>query len=114
MTHPPRAMPQAWCDRVGHSIHNKSASMNPMKTMKESQRKAIWMAERLFTAAAAVADVAVNDESFAAQARQLERQAHALVRAAGFPDKPTFELSAFCAQVCADYTAGKLEVLPFE
>ena len=85
-----------------------------MKPMKESQRKSIWRADRLFTAAAAVADVAVNDESFAAQARQLERQAHALVRDAGFKDGPTFELSAFCAQVCADYTAGNLEVIPFE
>ena len=85
-----------------------------MKPMRESQRKAIWMADKLFTAAAAVADVAVNDESFAAQARQLERQAHALVRHAGFPDNPTFELSAFCALICADYTAGNLEVLPFE
>ena len=82
--------------------------------MKESQRKAIWMAERLFTAAAAVADVAVNDESYAQQSYALESQAHALVRAAGFEDGPTFELSAFCAQVCADYIAGKLEVLPFE
>ena len=85
-----------------------------MKPIKESQRKAIWMADKLFTAAAAVADVAVNDESFAAQARQLERQAHALVRAAGFEDGPTFELSAWCALICADYTAGNLEVLPFE
>ena len=82
--------------------------------MKESQRKAIWMAERLFTAAAAVADVAVNDESYAQQSYALESQAHALVRAAGFEDGPTFELSAFCAQVCADYTAGKLEIVPFE
>ena len=85
-----------------------------MKPMKESQRKAIWMADRLFTAAAALADLAVNDESYAPQSYALESQAHALVRAARFPDKPTFELSAFCAQVCADYTAGKLEVLPFE
>ena len=82
--------------------------------MKESQRKAIWMADRLFTAAAAVGDLAVNDESYAPQAYDLERQAHALIRDAGFKDGPTFELSAWCAEVCADYTAGKLEILPFE
>ena len=85
-----------------------------MKHMKESQRKAIWMAERLFTAAAALADVAVNDHSYAPQSYALESQAHELIRAAGFKDGPTFELSAFCAQICADYTAGKLQVLPFE
>ena len=85
-----------------------------MKPMKESQRKAIWMADKLFTAAAALADLAVNDESYAPQSYALESQAHALVRAAGFPDKSTFELSAWCALICADYTAGKLEVLPFE
>ena len=82
--------------------------------MKESQRKLIWRADRLFTAAAALNDLAVNDESYAPQAYELESQAHALVRAAGFPDKPTFELSAWCEQVCADYTAGKLKILPFE
>ena len=82
--------------------------------MKESQRKTIWTADKLFTAAAAISDVAVNDQSYAPQAYDLERQAHALVRAAGFEDGPTFELSAFCAQVCADYVAGKLQVLPFE
>lgn len=85
-----------------------------MKPMKESQRRAIWMAERLFTAAAAVADVAVNDQSYAPQSYDLERQAHSLIRDAGFKDAPTFELSAWCEQVCADYTAGKLQVLPFE
>lgn len=86
-----------------------------MKTqIKESQRRAIWMAERLFTAAAALSDLAVNDQSYAPQAYALESQAHALVRAAGFEDGPTFELSAFCALICADYTAGNLEVLPFE
>jgi hypothetical protein len=82
--------------------------------MKESQRKAIWRADRLFAAAAALSDVAVNDESYAPQSYALESQAHELIRAAGFPDRSTFELSAFCAQVCADYTAGNLEVLPFE
>ena len=82
--------------------------------MKESQRKAVWMAERLFTAAAALADLAVNDESYAQQSYALESQAHKLIRAAGFPDKSTFELSAWCEQVCADYVAGKLQVLPFE
>ena len=85
-----------------------------MKPIKESQRKAIWMAERLFTAAAALADLAVNDESYAQQSYALESQAHELIRAAGFPDKSTFELSAWCEQVCADYVAGKLQVLPFE
>ena len=85
-----------------------------MKPMKESQRKSIWRADRLFTAAAALSDLAVNDESYAQQSYALESQAHALVRAAGFEDGPTFELSAFCAQVCADYTAGNLEVIPFE
>ena len=85
-----------------------------MKPIKESQRRAIWMAERLFTASAALADLAVNDESYAPQARQLERQAHSLIRDAGFKDAPTFELSAWCEQICADYVAGKLEVLPFE
>ena len=85
-----------------------------MKTIKESQRKAIWMADKLFTAAATLSDLAVNDHSYAPQSYALESQAHALVRAAGFEDGPTFELSAFCAQVCADYIAGKLEVLPFE
>jgi len=82
--------------------------------MKESQRKAIWMADKLFTAAAAISDVAVNDQSYAPQSYALESQAHALVRAAGFPDKSTFELSAWCAQVCADYTVGNVKVLPFE
>ena len=82
--------------------------------MRESQRKAIWMADRLFTAAAALADLAVNDESYAPQSYALESQAHALVRHAGFKDGPTFELSAFCALICADYVAGKLQVLPFE
>ena len=72
------------------------------------------MADKLFTAAAAISDVAVNDQSYAPQAYDLERQAHAIVRDAGFEDGPTFELSAFCAQVCVDYVAGKLEVLPFE
>ena len=85
-----------------------------MKPMKESQRRAIWTADKLFTAAAALADLAVNDESYAPQSYALESQAHALVRAAGFPDKSTFELSAWCEQVCADYVAGKLQVLPFE
>ena len=85
-----------------------------MKPIKESQRKAIWMADKLFTAAAALADLAVNDESYAQQSYALESQAHELIRAAGFPDKSTFELSAWCALICADYTAGKLEVLPFE
>ena len=85
-----------------------------MKPIKESQRRAIWMAERLFTASAALADLAVNDESYAPQAYDLECKAHSLIRAAGFEDGPTFELSAFCAQVCADYVAGKLQVLPFE
>ena len=74
----------------------------------------IWLADRLFTASAALADVAVNDESYAQKAYALESDAHALVRAAGYPDGPTFDLSAFCAQICADYTAGKLKVLPFE
>ena len=83
-------------------------------TFKESQRKAIWMADKLFTAAAAISDVAVNDHSYAPQAYDLECKAHALVRDAGFKDGPTFELSAWCAKVCADYTAGKLEILPFE
>jgi hypothetical protein len=82
--------------------------------IKESQRKSIWVADRLFTAAAAMADLAVNDHSYAPQSYNLERQAHALVRNAGFKDGPTFELSAWCAKVCADYTAGKLQVLPFE
>ena len=82
--------------------------------MKESQRKLIWRADRLFTASSALADLAVNDETYAPQAYELERQAHALVRDAGFKDGPTFELSAFCAQVCEDYVAGKLQVLPFE
>ncbi len=82
--------------------------------IKESQRRAIWMAERLFTAASALSDVAVNDESYAPQAYELERQAHALVRAAGFEDRATFELSAWCEQICEDYVAGKLQVLPFE
>lgn len=72
------------------------------------------MADKLFTASAALSDLAVNDESYAQQAYALESQAHALVRAAGFTDKSTFELSAWCAQICADYTDGKLEVLPFE
>ena len=85
-----------------------------MKPMKESQRKAIWKADKLFTAAAALSDLAVNDESYAPQAYALESQAHALVRDAGFEDGPTFELSAWCAQICADYVAGKLQVLPFE
>ena len=85
-----------------------------MKTMKESQRKAIWRADRLFTAAAALADLAVNDHSYAPQAYALESQAHSLIRDAGFKDAPTFELSAWCALICADYTAGKLEILPFE
>jgi hypothetical protein len=85
-----------------------------MKTMKESQRKAIWMADKLFTASAALSDLAVNDESYAQQSYALESQAHELIRAAGFKDGPTFELSAFCAQICADYVAGKLQVLPFE
>ena len=83
-------------------------------TFKESQRKAIWMADRLFTAAAALADLAVNDASYGPQAYDLERQAHALVRNAGFPGGPTIELSEWCAQICADYTNGKLQVLPFE
>lgn len=82
--------------------------------MKESQRKQIWMADRLFTAAAAVGDLAVNDASYEPQAYELERQAHDLVRAAGFPGGPTIELSAWTAQICADYTNGKLQVLPFE
>ena len=82
--------------------------------MKESQRKQIWMADKLFTAAAALADLAVNDQTYALQAYDLERQAHELIRAAGFEDGPTIELSEWCAQVCADYTAGKLEILPFE
>ena len=82
--------------------------------MKESQRKQIWMADRLFTAAAAVGDLAVNDASYSKQAYELERQAHALIRAAGFPGGPTIELSEWCAQICADYTNGKLQVLPFE
>ena len=82
--------------------------------MKESQRKSIWRADRLFTAAAALSDLAVNDESYTQQSYALESQAHALVRDAGFKDGPTFELSAFCAQVCADYTEGRLEVIPFE
>ena len=85
-----------------------------MKPMKESQRKAIWRADRLFTAAAALSDLAVNDESYAPQAYDLERQAHSLIREAGFKDGPTVELSAWCEQVCADYTAGKLEIVPFE
>ena len=72
------------------------------------------MAERLFTAAAAVADVAVNDQSYAPQSYDLERQAHSLIRNAGFKDAPTFELSAWCALICADYVAGNLEILPFE
>lgn len=74
----------------------------------------IWRANRLFTAAAALADVAVNDNSYAQQAWELEIRAHQLVRDAGFEDAPTFDLSAWCAQICADYTAGNLEVLPFE
>ena len=82
--------------------------------MKESQRKLIWRADRLFTAASALADLAVNDETYAPQAYDLERQAHSLIREAGFKDGPTFELSAWCAEVCADYTAGKLHILPFE
>ena len=85
-----------------------------MKPMRESQRKAIWMADKLCTAAAALADLAVNEQTYAPQAYELESQAHALVRHAGFKDGPTFELSAFCALICADYTAGKLQVLPFE
>lgn len=72
------------------------------------------MADRLFTAAAALGDLAVNDASYATQAYELERQAHKLILAAGFADKSTFELSAFCAQICADYSSGKLQVLPFE
>ena len=72
------------------------------------------MADKLFTAAAALADLAVNDSNYSPQAYALESQAHALVRAAGFPDRPTFELSAWCALICADYTAGNLKVLPFE
>ena len=83
-------------------------------TFKESQRKAIWMANKLFTAAAALSDLAINDSAYAPQAYELERQAHALVRDVGFKDGPTFELSAWCAKVCADYTAGNLDVLPFE
>ena len=82
--------------------------------MKESQRKAIWRADRLFTASAALADLAVNDESYAPQAYALERQAHALIRAAGFEDGPTVQMSAWCATICADYTAGNLQILPFE
>lgn len=82
--------------------------------MKESQRKSIWRANRLFIAASALSDVAVNDESYAEQAWKLEQAAHELVRAAGFPDGPTHELSEWCAQVCAGYTAGNLKVLPFE
>ena len=85
-----------------------------MKPMKESQRRAIWMADKLFTAAAAVADVAVNDQSYAPQSYDLERQAHSLIRDAGFKDAPTFELSAWCAQICEDYEKGNLEVIPFE
>ena len=82
--------------------------------MKESQRKQIWMADRLFTASAALSDLAVNDSNYSKQAYELESQAHALVRAAGFPGGPTIELSEWCAQICADYTNGKLQVLPFE
>ena len=82
--------------------------------IKESQRKNIWKADKLFNAAAALDDLAVNDESYAPQAYELEMQAHALVRAAGFEDAPTFYLSAWCAKVCADYMAGKLIVIPFE
>ncbi len=72
------------------------------------------MADKLFTASAAISEVAVNDESYAQQSYALESQAHELIRAAGFPDKPTVQMSTWCAQTCADYTAGKLEVLPFE
>ena len=72
------------------------------------------MADKLFTAAAAVADVAVNDESYAPQSYALESQAHALIREAGFKDGPTFYLSDWCAQICEDYEKGNLEVIPFE
>jgi len=82
--------------------------------IKESQRKAIWRADRLFAAAAALSELAVNDEAYAAQAADLERQAHATFRSAGFGDVPTFEVSAFCREICENYTAGKLEVIPFE
>ena len=90
-----------------------------MKTMKikESQRKQIWMADRLFAAASSVSEVAVNDQTYAAQARDLERQAHAVFRCAGFEDGPTADVSAFCREVCHTYehdTTGKLEVIPFE
>ena len=82
--------------------------------IKESQRKQIWMADRLFAAASSVSEVAVNDQTYAAQARDLERQAHTMFRSAGFQDGPTFDVSAFCQQICEDYTAGRLEVIPFE
>jgi len=78
--------------------------------MKESQRQLIWQANKMFNAAYEVGLVAVNDQSFQTQANELERQAHQLVRAAGYPDGPTFELSAWCAQVCTDYESGRLQV----
>ena len=85
--------------------------------IKESQRRAIWTAERLFAAAAAVSEVAVNDECWADQARDLEDQAHAVFRSSGFEDGPTSEVYAFCVDICHAYandTSGKLEVIPFE
>jgi len=86
------------------------------KTTGPEAAVAVLQAERSArgTAAAALADLAVNDSNYSPQAYALESQAHALVRAAGFPDRPTFELSAWCALICADYTAGNLKVLPFE
>lgn len=84
--------------------------------IKESQRSAIWRADRLFAAAASVSEVAVDDQAYAAQARDLKRQAHEVFRSAGFQDGPTAEVWAFCREVCHAYEfgGGWLEVVPFE
>ena len=82
--------------------------------IKESQRKTLWKADKLFTAAAALSMLVENDQSYAPTIKGLETRAHELVKAAGFEDRPTFQLSAWCAKVCADYMAGKLIVIPFE
>lgn len=85
-----------------------------LSLMKESQRKLIWKANCLFTAAYQVGQVAVNDTTFTDQHKQLERQAHEFFRQAGFEDGPTHEVWSFCQQVCEYYTAGLLKVTPFD
>ncbi len=84
-------------------------------TIKESQRRQIWKALRCLEAAEAINQLAINGHNaFYPEVRRWESTAHKLWREAGFDDMPTFNLRADCTQICEDYVAGKLEVLPFE